>query len=108
MKSCTLGLAALMLAGVGWAQNVCEAPPQVDKYQYLRRLSFDLRGAAPTMAEYTSLRDSAEVPLAISQAFRDGHLGVMDYYGLRNLQSDTEMRNSIAGTSQGSRIDNRG
>src|SRR5262249_23622820 len=39
----------------------------------------------------------AEVPLAISQAFRDGRLGVMDYYNLRNLQSDTEMRNSIAG-----------
>ena len=41
----------------------------------------------------------AEVPLAIAQAFRDGQLGVMDYYNLRNLQSDTEMRNSIAGTS---------
>jgi uncharacterized protein YqfA (UPF0365 family) len=39
----------------------------------------------------------AEVPLAISQAFREGKLGVMDYYNLRNLQSDTEMRNSIAG-----------
>jgi len=39
----------------------------------------------------------AEVPLAISQAFRDGRLGVMDYYNLRNLQSDTEMRRSIAG-----------
>ena len=39
----------------------------------------------------------AEVPLAISQAFREGHLGVMDYYNLRNLQSDTEMRSSIAG-----------
>src|SRR5262249_57598698 len=39
----------------------------------------------------------AEVPLAISQAFREGHLGVMDYYSLKNLQSDTEMRNSIAG-----------
>jgi uncharacterized protein YqfA (UPF0365 family) len=39
----------------------------------------------------------AEVPLAISQAFRDGRLGVMDYYNLRNLQSDTEMRSSIAG-----------
>lgn len=40
----------------------------------------------------------AEVPLAISQAFRDGRLGVMDYYNLRNLQSDTEMRNAIANT----------
>jgi len=39
----------------------------------------------------------SQVPLAISQAFRDGRLGIMDYYNLRNLQSDTEMRNSIAG-----------
>jgi uncharacterized protein YqfA (UPF0365 family) len=40
----------------------------------------------------------AEVPLAIAQAFRAGHLGVMDYYGLKNLQADTDMRHSIAGT----------
>jgi uncharacterized protein YqfA (UPF0365 family) len=40
----------------------------------------------------------ASVPMAISQAFRDGRLGVMDYYNLRNLQSDTQMRNAIAGT----------
>jgi uncharacterized protein YqfA (UPF0365 family) len=38
----------------------------------------------------------AEIPLSIAQAFREGKLGVMDYYGLRNLQSDTDMRNSIA------------
>ena len=41
----------------------------------------------------------AEIPMAISQAFRSGQLGIMDYYNLRNLQSDTEMRNSIAGAS---------
>jgi uncharacterized protein YqfA (UPF0365 family) len=41
----------------------------------------------------------AEIPMAIAQAFRGGQLGVMDYYNLRNLQSDTEMRNSIAGVS---------
>jgi uncharacterized protein YqfA (UPF0365 family) len=39
----------------------------------------------------------AEIPLAISQAFREGKLGVMDYYNLRNVQSDTQMRNAIAG-----------
>jgi uncharacterized protein YqfA (UPF0365 family) len=44
----------------------------------------------------------AEVPKAISQAFRDGHLGVMDYYTMRNLQSDTQMRNAIAGVGGGS------
>jgi uncharacterized protein YqfA (UPF0365 family) len=38
----------------------------------------------------------AEIPLAMAQAFREGKLGVMDYYNLRNIQSDTEMRNSIA------------
>src|SRR6516225_7134603 len=47
----------------------------------------------------------AEVPLAISQAFRDGRIGVMDYYNLRNLQSDTEMRNSIAGGKSNDRGD---
>jgi uncharacterized protein YqfA (UPF0365 family) len=41
----------------------------------------------------------AEVPMAISQAFRDGRLGVMDYYNLRNLQSDTEMRSAISGVN---------
>src|SRR5437870_5061054 len=45
----------------------------------------------------------AEVPRAISDAFRDGHLGVMAYYNLKNLQSDTEMRNAIAITGKGYR-----
>ncbi|MBI3411588.1 MAG: flotillin-like FloA family protein, partial [Planctomycetes bacterium] len=40
----------------------------------------------------------AEVPLALAFAFREGRMGVMDYYNLRNVQSDTEMRNAIAGT----------
>jgi uncharacterized protein YqfA (UPF0365 family) len=37
----------------------------------------------------------AEVPRAIADAFRQGNLGVMDYYRLRNIQADTAMRNSI-------------
>ena len=41
----------------------------------------------------------AEVPKAISQAFREGTLGIMDYYKLRNIQADTEMRTSIAKVS---------
>jgi len=39
----------------------------------------------------------AEVPKAIAEAFRSGRLGIMDYYQLRNIQADTEMRRSIAG-----------
>jgi uncharacterized protein YqfA (UPF0365 family) len=40
----------------------------------------------------------AEIPKAISEAFRDGHLGILDYYKLRNVQADTDMRKAIAGT----------
>jgi uncharacterized protein YqfA (UPF0365 family) len=39
----------------------------------------------------------AQVPLAMSEAFRAGHLGVMDYYRMRNIQADTGMRDSISG-----------
>jgi uncharacterized protein YqfA (UPF0365 family) len=39
----------------------------------------------------------AEVPKGIAEAFRTGRLGVMDYYQMRNLQSDTDMRDTIAG-----------
>ena len=38
----------------------------------------------------------AEVPKALAFAFREGRLGVMDYYNLRNIQADTEMRQSIS------------
>ena len=38
----------------------------------------------------------AEVPKAIAQAFREGSLGIMDYYKLRNIRADTDMRTSIA------------
>ncbi|HQF42354.1 MAG TPA: flotillin-like protein FloA [Ignavibacteriaceae bacterium] len=38
----------------------------------------------------------SEIPRAISDAFRNGKLGVMDYYNLKNIQADTEMRTSIA------------
>ena len=37
----------------------------------------------------------AEIPQAIAQSFREGNLGIMDYYKLRNLQADTDMRKSL-------------
>ncbi len=41
----------------------------------------------------------AEVPRAMAEAFREGNLGVMDYYRMRNIQADTDMREGIAGDS---------
>jgi len=43
----------------------------------------------------------ASVPAAIAEAFRSGHLGVMDYYRLKNIQADTDMRSSIGGPTDG-------
>ena len=42
----------------------------------------------------------AEVPKAIAEAFRDGNLGIMDYYRMRNIQSDTDMRQSISDSDE--------
>jgi len=38
----------------------------------------------------------AEVPRAMAEAFRHGNLGIMDYYKMKNVQADTEMRGAIA------------
>ena len=38
----------------------------------------------------------AQIPMAIAEAFRSGNLGIMDYYKLRNIQADTNMRDSIS------------
>lgn len=46
------------------------------------------------------LAAEAEVPKAISTAIKNGKFGVMDYYKLQNLNSDTAMRNSIAGVDK--------
>lgn len=41
----------------------------------------------------------AEVPLAMAEAFKSGNLGIMDYYKMKNIEADTGMRDSIAGSS---------
>ena len=38
----------------------------------------------------------AEVPLAMAEAFRNGNLGIMDYYRMKNIQADTDMRETLA------------
>ncbi len=48
----------------------------------------------------------ALIPMAIAEAFRTGNLGVMDYYKLRNLQADTEMRDAL-GKGQGKKDDSK-
>lgn len=39
----------------------------------------------------------AQVPLAMAEAFRSGNLGIMDYYRMKNIDADTQMRSAIGG-----------
>ena len=48
----------------------------------------------------------AEVPKAMAQAFRDGNLGIMDYYKMENIKSDTGMRDAIASSDADTSDDN--
>ena len=47
----------------------------------------------------------AEIPKAIADAFRAGNLGIMDYYRLRNLEADTDMRRGIGGRRDDGGVD---
>ena len=38
----------------------------------------------------------SKVPLAMADAFRSGNLGLMDYYKMKNIEADTQMRDSIS------------
>jgi uncharacterized protein YqfA (UPF0365 family) len=47
------------------------------------------------------VKAESEVPKAVAQAFREGNLGVMDYWRIKNIQADTNMRQSIGGEEEG-------
>ena len=46
------------------------------------------------------VESQAEVPKAMAEALRQGHLGVMDYYQMKNIAADTEMRETISGNKE--------
>jgi len=46
------------------------------------------------------VESEAEVPRAMAQAFREGNLGILDYYRMENIKADTSMRENISGKDQ--------
>jgi uncharacterized protein YqfA (UPF0365 family) len=46
------------------------------------------------------VESEAAIPMAIAEAFRSGNLGVMDYYNMKNVTADTQMRERIAGGNE--------
>jgi uncharacterized protein YqfA (UPF0365 family) len=43
------------------------------------------------------VESEAQVPLAISESFRSGNIGIMDYYRMKNIMADTQMRETLGG-----------
>lgn len=52
--------------------------------------------AAAQEARAKVILAEAEIPLAMAEAFRKGNIGIMDYYRMKNIQADTDMREQIA------------
>ncbi len=64
----------------------------VAKEQEMKALAQEMRAKV--------IEAEAEVPLAMSEAFRAGNLGVLDYLKMKNIEADTEMRGSISKTEE--------
>ena len=60
----------------------------VAQEQEMKALSQEMRAKV--------IEAEAEIPKAMAEAFREGNLGIMDYYRMKNIQADTDMRDSIA------------
>ena len=58
---------------------------------------------AMAVALEQEMKAKVEIPLAMAEAFKTGNLGIMDYYRMKNIEADTNMRDSISkpGTGQG-------
>jgi uncharacterized protein YqfA (UPF0365 family) len=82
-----------------------EADRRIAQAKAAERQYAALAGEQEQKAETQAMRArvveaEASIPQAIAEAFRSGHLGVMDYYRLKNIQADTDMRSSIGGSAE--------
>ena len=58
-------------------------------------LDQEMKAKEQEMRAYV-VQSEAEVPKAMAEAFRNGNLGIMDYYRMKNIEADTNMREAIA------------
>jgi uncharacterized protein YqfA (UPF0365 family) len=78
-----------------------EADKQIAQARAEERRAMARAREAEMLAQVQEMRArvvqaEAEVPLAIAEAFRKGNLGIMDYYRMKNISADTNMRESIS------------
>ena len=77
-----------------------EADKQIAQAQAEQRRAAAVAAEQEMLAKTQEMRAlvveaESEVPRAMAESFRAGHLGIMDYYRMRNIQADTQMRESL-------------
>ncbi|HMP90566.1 MAG TPA: flotillin-like protein FloA [Kiritimatiellia bacterium] len=117
----SIDIADVSVAGVSGAREVANVgalleTERAEADKKLRQAEAEGRRATAIAAEQEMrakvqemqakvIEAQAEVPLAISQALREGKLGVMDFYRLQNIMADTSMRESLAEGDKGPKED---
>jgi uncharacterized protein YqfA (UPF0365 family) len=86
--------AALQVAQAEANKNMAQAQAEIRRAAAVA-LEQEMKARTQEM-QAKVVEAQAQVPLAMAEAFRSGHLGVMDYYRMQNIQADTDMRGSIA------------
>ena len=92
--------AALQIDQANADKNIAQAKAE-ERRAMAVALEQELKAKAEE-ARANVIQAEAEVPKAMAEAFRSGNLGIMDYYKMKNIQADTDMRNSIAQPESGS------
>jgi uncharacterized protein YqfA (UPF0365 family) len=105
----SIDIADVSVAGVGQIANVGAKleTDRADADKIMRQAEAEGRKAMAIAAEQEMrarvqemqskvIEAQAEVPLAMAEAFRQGNLGVMDFYRMQNIMADTSMRESLA------------
>lgn len=90
--------ATLQMAQADADKNIAQAKAE-SRRAMARALEQEMKARVVEMRAKVTEAE-AQVPLAMAEAFRNGNLGVMDYYRMKNIQSDTDMRGSISRTTE--------
>ena len=86
--------AALQMDQANADKNIAQARAE-EKRAMAVALEQEMKAKAQE-ARAKVIEAEVEIPLAMAEAFRSGNLGIMDYYKMRNIQADTDMRDQIA------------
>ena len=90
--------AALQMDQANADKNIAQARAE-EKRAMAVALEQEMKAKAQE-ARAKVIEAEVEIPLAMAEAFRSGNLGIMDYYKMRNIQADTDMREQIAKPAQ--------